>query len=275
MQVSIAGGTVSFMRDSELGNGTNLDETGDREPVVGASVPILLDGSILPGYVSLKCPGIRISAFNFKADRVTLPKVGWVNIIIDSTRNWHYNDGSIVCEDISNLPTWDGEAGNKAPFYFDCYVEIKDSADGEDIHFNDAPSMAPSYGCYTHLNINIGRAILHYNSKKLQMTHITGQDRYLACLTAVDSTNTYHVLWRVPWGVDFAAQVTVRPLFETPFTVAVPASAVMHINGPQIYGAPATLLNTIIGKAPSAACKRYRLISPPLSHSRARSFSFS
>lgn len=265
-QMDIAGGEVHF----------NPEWAVDRGPIGSVAARVVSDREIDLGYVSLKSPNIRISAMDFTITNMgRIWKVGWVNIIQESTREYHYRNGLTVTETMEALlPTWDGGAEDHSPFYFGQWFgteeedqdehgcnEILELNEPKDLHFNDAPCMPPSYRLYRKDDIDLGKfEYSRPSSPPNYMTNITGRDRYLACLTLITDLTTPKVAWCVPWEVVFEAETgLVGQAIDV--NVSPNANTTLHVTAGN-NGDAERLVQDVMGKSSGEELKRYRIAWP-------------
>jgi hypothetical protein len=273
--VDIAKGRISFRHEYAA---PAVGPVGAGETQGMASCPVRPDNKP-PDYVSLASQNIRICAADFRiVEFGDIHKVGWVNIIQESSRNYHYEDGMIVTESITLLPTWDGEADDTRPFYFGTWYsvdeddedsagcqEILERSDDDDdnpvdIIFTDAPCMPPSYGYLQHGGLELGKFnISPAGYQPTLMTRISGLDRYLACLAVFDDDDQHHVAWAVPWDVTYNARVAAAP-DGRPVVVVAPESLTRLNTGAAAN--PAALIAQVLPRVPSAAQKTYQANQP-------------
>lgn len=276
MIVNVAGGTVSFRRYISLGVVGAIPGGADADPGQ-RTLAMLSDASVNPTHVSLQCPAVRIAAAEFTITAMgNIRKVGWVNIIQASDRRYHYERGPEVIERVNDLPTWDGGNDGQAPFYFGSWYGTdadahEDGVDGccgiltvdneEDVIFNDAPCMPPSYNVFNSNGIALGK--FNFSPPGFEpnyMTRISGADRYVACLVVVDNANARTVIWEVPWDAQFIARVTRHPTGAP--VVAIDAAANTRVNIAPTH-AIAGLIAASVAKAGGELQKRYEINRPP------------
>ena len=233
------------------------------------------------GFVSLSSENVQIVAKVVRIkDATKIGRIGWVNIIQRSSRTYHYSDMNNVerlrvTDEVTEVPAWDGEKGNTAPYYFGGFYSrlkedeksrIDDVQVGKEFMFNDAPCLAPSIpeGKVDSDNRMVGVfTVESKNDGKLYVRKITGQDVYLACLVVQtpDSNNgKLEVAWAVPWSVTFNATVEVSGNGDPLPVVIVGDDAVTELNlQPAIGKSEAEeLVNSIKGKRSSAESKKYQ-----------------
>jgi hypothetical protein len=275
MQVDIEGGRVTFRRHIAVPAAGAIPPGVDANPgALNAAVQVDM-GERAAGYVSLQSPNVRIAAAEFTITAMgNIEKVGWVNVIVQSDRRYHYAGGMVVTEEVINLPTWDGGADDARPYYFGNWFgtdpeEHEDGEDGcvgvlalngaEDIILTDAPCLPPSYNVRQANGIPLGK----FNAAPAgylpdRITRVSGTDRYLACLM-VSSANARSVAWSVPWDVTYAAAVTAG--HDGLPQVALDATARTRVNTGGPYDA-AALIGQVIGKAAGETLKRYTRNQP-------------
>ena len=218
MEFNCAGGKVTFNRFTRIGSGA-IENRGDSKPQLTHS--FVLNDVRKPDYVSLESPNVQFSATDFTVKSVgKIKRIGWSNVILSSERSYYYDDGGIVTEAIPQLPTRDGGAGETSPFYFGQWWATDDGEeDGsmgvlatdepEDLIFNDAPCLPPSYDALEHDGIPLGMFNIGSKASPTYIDKVSGGDSYLACLLLIDEDGGHHVAWSVYWTVKFAATVTV------------------------------------------------------------------
>ncbi|MEQ1762006.1 MAG: hypothetical protein ABL984_02565 [Pyrinomonadaceae bacterium] len=272
MIVPVFNGTVEFRRSIAAPAVGGIPGGADAAPPL-VTTPVINDTTIRAGYVSLASPKVRIAAAEFKVTQLgNMRRVGWVNIILESTRKYLYHNGMIVSETVNNLPTWDGSPGEQAPYYFGQWCGVGANGDGnlmnlglnqvEDLPFNDDPCMPPSYNLYEHAGIPLGKILISkQGADDALLTGIDGRDRYLACLMVTDNAMTNAVVWSVSWEVVYKATIT-RPWALGPVTVALDPTSQTRVNTGGAHNAD-NLIAAAISKSSSVALKQYTLHKAP------------
>ncbi|MBV9773191.1 MAG: hypothetical protein JO040_04540 [Gemmatimonadetes bacterium] len=269
MQVDIAGGRVEFRRHIAVPAQGPVPDGVDAPPGALQS-PVNVDQQELAGgFVSLASPNVRIAAMELTITALgRIRKVGWVNVIVESTRLYHYGDGMIVTESVDGLPTWDGGENDARPFYFGAWFGTDEGDADEDgcaevlqvngpidVILNDAPCMPPSYDVRQHNGIPLGKFnVSPPGYLPNRITRVSGRDRYLACLVVVDDADAHHIAWSVPWDVTYDAQVTAAH-DGSPQVALDPGSLTrLNMGGPYNAGA---LVNQVVVRQAGETLKRY------------------
>jgi hypothetical protein len=270
MDVAIAGGRITFRRSIAINATEGIPPQVDSDTPVNALVTS--DDEITAGYVSLESGTLRIAAADLKITSLgRIWKIGWANVVIESSRRYHYDNGIIVTEFVDDVPTWDGggdDEPNCPPFYGgDWYGTDEDDVDAplgilqlnvaEDICFNDTPMMPPSYSVYESNGISLGKFEIERN---VYMTRVSGYDRYMACLVVVNDLTTHEIAWSIPWDVTFNAQVAKLSPLEIKPVVTIDHDSLTRVNyGHNAVGYARDLVNQVLTKSGSQVLKRYTM----------------
>lgn len=246
MEVNILGGRIEFTRYQAIAKGRIPGDLVDAAPQF-ITEPVEVQNG--PESVSLASKNIQIVAAKLRIhEKGNIQTIGWVNVILESTRAYHYgNDELIVTEQVPNLPQWDGggdEEDELPPFYQGNTFYSDDhqkhglgdlgDLEGEDLIFNDAPCLPPSRDLIINDNENrrVGLFEVHRHDQQgsVYLTRITGLDRYLACLVVGAADGQLKVAWSVPWNVAFRATVARKEDDSPDVTLAADARTSINVD---------------------------------------------
>lgn len=276
MLANTANGVIEFRRHLSANHNGQVPAGIDAIPGISLSQVSVDHAERNKNYVSLVSKHVLIAAAGLTINTLgDIKRLGWVNVIIASTRRYFYDDGRTVSEVVTGLPTWDGGLGHQSPFYGGDYysTENDDEQDGavevleeranpndagEDVLFNDNPCLPPSYDVREHGGIHLGKS--KYPGSGSLMNGVKGIDRYLACLVTVDTQDVHEVVWSVAWGVNFHAKVFFNDLYERPQVLVYPNS--LTVVGYHHHHNAANLVNLVLPRQASALSKSYTTVAP-------------
>jgi hypothetical protein len=206
------------------------------------------------GYASLTSLAFTAEADRCVVDPVgNLSRLGWVNVIVASSRKFNYGGGVVVEEYVDSLPTWDDMTEDRYPYYDNtCWTISKREMD--EIMFSDQPCLPPGYDELEHEGIPLGRIEMSNNGTVVRMQSITGRDKYVACLVLEDKVGKRHVAWSIPWEVLYDAAIGPG---DGAITVGADSKTRVYVRAERD---PSQLLGDIAGKQSSVKLKRYRKI---------------